>query len=521
MNKQVMVFLVLMLALLMIGQHLFANGGQESSSGPNKLSVELFDRDITGLKMDSGYQAKYVKAAMKEKYGIDVSFVIVPRWSDVEKLNVMMAANDAPDLCLLYDEPTIANYIKSGGLTDLGPALEKFGSNVKKYLGEEVLQYGRWNGVQYSVPGKRPLTPTYSGFIRKDWLDKLGLDIPETKEEFYLALKAFKEKNPGNVGNVIPFGLNIDENNIDWTCHTLVWSFVEEMPEEEFASKFNQGRWVMPGYKEGIRFLNKLYNEGLLYQDFFLDGSGNQLVKEVIQGNVGTLIHNFDMPYRQSPGWVAEMVQNVPTAELVPMDPFENYAGKHVKMKYPPAGINIMVPIFNKDKAENVIKYLDWMASDPSIVKLLQNGELGKHYNAETPEGIPMDKIPNDDLPNELKFHWHDFSIITTGAFEYGNQDINIKAQAMSYPGFENYIVEAMKIAFTDSFLAPRFDTVIETEAKYTPNLNAKGAEIFVKSITAAPDSFDKIYDTLVQEYLDMGGQAVIDEKLAAFRASR
>ena len=510
-----------LLLLLMFGYAAFANGGQEGSGGgKNTLTVELFDRDITGLKMDEGYQATFVKQAMKEKYGIDVEFVTVPRWSDVEKLNVMMAAGDAPDLSLLYDNATITNYIKSGGLTDLGPALEQFGANVKKYLGDEVLQYGRWNNIQYTIPGKRPLTPAFSGFIRKDWLDALGLDVPTTRDEFYTAIKMIKEKNPGKVSNLIPFGIALDENNIDWTSHTLIWSFVKDMPEEEFAAKYNQGRWVLPGYKDGIRYLNKLYNEGLLYKDFFLDGSGNQFQKEVIQGNVGSFIHNFDMPYRQSPGWVAELKKTVPNAEIVPMDPFENYEGKHVKMKYPPAGLNTMVPIFHKDKAGDVIKYLDWMVSDPSIVKRLQNGELGKQYMKETPEGIPMEKISNDDLPNDLKFHWHDVSIITTGSFEYGDQDTNIKAQAMSYPGFENYIINAMNIAYEDSFLAPRFDTVIESEAKYTPNLNAKGAEIFVKSITAAPADFDAVYDKLVQEYLNMGGQAVIDEKLAAYRAS-
>ena len=32
-------------------------------------------------------------------------------------------------------------------------------------------------------------------FIRKDWLEKLNLPVPETTEEFYQTLKAFKEEN--------------------------------------------------------------------------------------------------------------------------------------------------------------------------------------------------------------------------------------------------------------------------------------------------------------------------------------
>ncbi|MBN1647933.1 MAG: extracellular solute-binding protein [Spirochaetales bacterium] len=507
---------LMLLLLFAAGQSVFASG---ESDGPDVLTVELFSRDITGLDLQKCYQSQFIQQSMKDAYGIKVRFLVVPRWSDVEKLNVMMAAGDAPDLCLLYDIPTISNYIQSGGLCDLGPALEKYGQNIKKYLGKDVLDYGVWNGVQYTIPGKRPVTPAQSFFVRKDWLDALGMKIPTTKDEFYKVLKAFKEKNPGNVDNLIPYGFGIDEANIDWTNQMLVWSFVKKMSPEEFASKYNQGRWVMPGYKEAIRFLNKLYNEGLIYKDFFLDGAGDQFAKEVMQGNVGSFGHNFDMPYRQSPGWVRELKKNVPTANLVPMDPFENYEGKHVKSIYPPAGINIMVPIFHQDKVESVIKYIDWMASDPAIVKKLQNGELGKQYMAETEDGIPIEKIAVEDLPNDLKFQWHDFSIITTGSFEYGDQAVNIKAQAMSYPGFENEIVRAMEIAFTDSFIPPHFNVVIESEAKYTPNLNAKGAEIYVKSITADPAEFDEIYDTLVKEYMEMGGQIIIDEKLAAYRA--
>lgn len=511
----------LLLTVILVLGILFAVGCNRDANKEMDLTVELFDRDIPGLKMVDCYQSRFITEKVKEAKNLNVSFITVPRWEDVEKLNVLMAAQTAPDLCMLYDVPTISSYIKQGGLTDLGPALEKYGKNLKKYLGEDVLRYGRWDGIQYTIPGKRPLTPAFSSFVRKDWLDKLGMKIPETREEFYNALVAFKEKNPGNVSNVIPFGIWMDKNNVDWCVHTLVWSFVEDMPDEEFAAKFSQGRWVLPGYKEGIRFLNKLYNEDLINKDFFLDEDGVMFKRELIQGFVGSFISNFDYPYRQAPNYVLEMRKTVPDADLIPFDPFENYEGKHVKMKYAPEGLHMMVPIFHKEKAEAAIKYLDWMASDPSIVKRLQNGELGKHYKVETDDGIPLERINNDNLPNELKMHWHDFSIITTGAYEYQDQKLNIKAQAMSYPGFEDYIIKAMEIANADAFLAPRFDTIIESEAKYTPNLKAKGAEVFVKSITAPVADFDSVYDSLVKEYMGMGAQTIIEEKGEAFKAMK
>lgn len=523
MQKSVRFILISVLILLISTVAVFATAEKEDMGAEAKnveLTVEIFDRAIPGLDMTDGYQATFIKNGLAEK-GIDVEFITVPRWEETDKLNILMAAGDAPDLCITYSGSLISSYIQQGGLVDLGPYLEKYGPNIKAYLGADVLEYGQWDGVQYAIPGKRPNTAAFATFVRQDWLDLMGMDAPSTTQEFYKMLVAIRDKNPGKVEHVIPFATAVDAGNIDWGVHTIVYSFVKDMPAEEFASKFGQGRWVLPGYKDGIRFLNKLYNEGLLYPDFALDSTGKQFEKEIIQGNVGSFIHSFDMPYRQSPGYLFELRKIVPNAGWTPVDPFENFAGKHVKRRYSPNGLNAIVPVFNEDRAVEVIKYLDWMAeSKLANVWKLQNGEKGVHYLRESSNGIPLDRVQNDDLDTEYKIHWHDFSIITTGSYEYGSNEMNTNAQAMSYPGFEEEIVSAVAIAYTDNFLYPRFSTVIASEAKYTETLNAKGVDIFVKSITASPSDFSAVYDSLVAEYLDQGGQEIIDEKLAAYRAS-
>ena len=56
-------------------------------------------------------------------------------------------------------------------------------------------------------------------------------------------------------------------------------------------------------------------------------------------------------------------------------------------------------------------------------------------------------------------------------------------------------------------------------EAKYRPTLNQKGADIFVKTIVCKPAEFDSLYDSMVKEYMDMGGQKIVDEKRIAYKA--
>jgi putative aldouronate transport system substrate-binding protein len=71
-----------------------------------------------------------------------------------------------------------------------------------------------------------------------------------------------------------------------------------------------------------------------------------------------------------------------------------------------------------------------------------------------------------------------------------------------------------------DGFFGYHFDVVISSDAKFSGTLQQKSAEIWVQTITAKPADFDVLYDKLVKEWLSMGGQAVIDERRAAYQAA-
>lgn len=54
-------------------------------------------------------------------------------------------------------------------------------------------------------------------------------------------------------------------------------------------------------------------------------------------------------------------------------------------------------------------------------------------------------------------------------------------------------------------------------QTNYQTDLDAKQAELYVNSIMASPDAFDSIWDSYVQEWLNIGGQEMIDEKKAVY----
>ena len=76
----------------------------------------------------------------------------------------------------------------------------------KRQILDKLLYNGNIYSIGYAAKDPCQYQPDEM-YVYRPWLDKLGLDIPETTEEFYQMLKAFKEQDPnGNgVADEIPF----------------------------------------------------------------------------------------------------------------------------------------------------------------------------------------------------------------------------------------------------------------------------------------------------------------------------
>ena len=118
----------------------------------------------------------------------------------------MMAAGNAPDLSFTYDAVLVGSYVSQGGLADLTSYLNQ-APTLKTWTGADALSYGTWGGKVYAIPGKRQILGISGTWIRKDWLDKLKLPLPKTTKEFVNAVRAFRDKDPGKLGDkLVPIG---------------------------------------------------------------------------------------------------------------------------------------------------------------------------------------------------------------------------------------------------------------------------------------------------------------------------
>ena len=92
-------------------------------------------------------------------------------------------------------------------------------------------------------------------FVRKDWLDKLGLAVPTTTQEFEDMLYAFKDNAELLLGDdadkMIPYSMTDD---VGWRANNIIYSFVpDEYTTDQYNYIYNDDRqFLLPGVKEGV-----------------------------------------------------------------------------------------------------------------------------------------------------------------------------------------------------------------------------------------------------------------------------
>lgn len=206
----------------------------------------------------------------QKKTGVPLKFTAPPTGQTKEALNVMLASGDLPDMIeynFLSDFPGgPEKAIKDGYILKLNDLMDKYAPNLKKYLKEhpEVDKMIKTDsGSYYAFPfirGDEYLQVFQGPIIRKDWLDELGLPVPETIDDWTATLKAFKEKK----GAAAPLSFiskprffNESYNGAFLGAFGVNRGFYLENGEIKFGP-------AEKGFKEYLSLFNSWYKEGLL-----------------------------------------------------------------------------------------------------------------------------------------------------------------------------------------------------------------------------------------------------------------
>ncbi len=211
--------------------------------------------------------------------GVSLDFTVVNPDTESEKFNLMVASNDLSDIIsnatTLYTnggEAAVADEILIDHLPylteELTPQICKLMEAYPDAVPEALTESG-WLAGMPQLSMQTETTQTFGPMIRKDWLDELGLDVPETYDELHDVLKAFKEKKGADAALVLNYAATGINNGLvqGYGINGLVADAAMSEPYYQVDDTVMYGP-IQPEFKEYLTMVHDWYEEGLIWQDF-------------------------------------------------------------------------------------------------------------------------------------------------------------------------------------------------------------------------------------------------------------
>jgi len=357
-----------------------AGNGLQVPIADKKLDLSIWAPSGGNFK-GKDFNDKLSFKKMEEETNIHIKFQHATEASE-EAFSLLMSSGKLPDMIYAAQwDKEGSKYGAQGALMPLEKLIEEKAPNFKKILDENPDIKGLItspDGHIYYLPNlmldSKYLTQMF-GQIRKDWLDKVGLPMPETTDDWYNVLKAFKEKDPNGNGKAdeIPF-VTVSLNNV-----MLLFAPAFGVDFEFFVEdgKVKYGPYE-PKFKDLVEYLNKLYAEKLLDPNYLVDTTFKSLTEKVTTDVAGAWF-----------GWAGSYMGNFtqlmdgkhPTFKIEPVLPPKGPNGdqRHASFRWPAGGNGIAVSSQTK-YADEIIQWLDYQYSEEGIT-LNNFGVEGQSYD--------------------------------------------------------------------------------------------------------------------------------------------
>ena len=497
--------------------------GKGNKPSENTVRVIVFDRGTDGGRTNPTNNAwtQWIQEKVRKDLGLEIVFEQVSRWDEEQAQVTLMAAGNPPDLMMTWNYSNALIWGEQGGLFDMAPYVDEYLQDVREFLGPDPSLPGRelifrnqnkQTGQLFFVPMKRANTARINTFMRKDWLDALGIPVPKTQDEFFNALVAFRDRQPGGPGT-IPWTMTRD---VRWQAGKLIESFID-------PNLSTRDRWVntvvdrhifLPGYKEGVRFVNRMYNAGLIDPDFFLYSDDTPINNILSGGRAGAFGHNWDQVFRTAEGITTNLQQIVPDARWIALDAFHSSDGVIRNISYDPAGLAVFIPRAAKNPI-GAMRYLNWLAKFENY-NFLQIGPEGIVH--EIVDGLPRVNPTAGDgwIQNSA---WNiDLTPLHNGMFLRTEED-TVRALALGYPFPEDYVLQAFNAAMNNAAPGPVVSTAqpLVAAGPLGPTLTIQAEGIIINAVIAPEADFDRVWDEGIQAWLNAGAQAILDERAVNF----
>lgn len=472
----------------------------ESPANEAPLKISLYYADNATLPFKNDW---LIVQEIQKRYNVEMNFEPIPIADYATKVSLALnTGTNVPDVILYQTtKGENASLALNGAIvpiSDYADWTPNFNARVKEFgLEDAVAELNLKDGKRYFMPALFD-KPFYDGglIMREDLLEEYGLQAPKTFDELYTVLKKFKEENPDSYPLTIlagprvlyrmtmpSYGISVGKNGADGT-NTLSWDYENK---QYFTGAISEQ------YREYMRFMSKLYKEGLLDPEMAEPIDGDRWAQKLATGKAFATYAYYD----QIGGVTASAT--APGFKLQMYPPLEGPAGAHHQQKNS-TGSGIIFPAKTANRAdfERIVRTVDEIWFSEEGAKLTGLGVEGVSYTMDGDKIVYPEDIVNspNGIYKEMQLRYgvgaDPLQLVWINAREMTKYDANYEQI--------NANVAAMDEAIQPIPPSPLFDDLTAEEAGSLQTPLADTFEVWADGFITGKKDLDKDWDQYVKE---------------------
>lgn len=463
---------------------------------------------------------------LAEMTGVSIEWINPSVTDQDTQLNLLLASQNLPDI-IFYDWQSSYSGGLAKAVTDeiaipLNDLIDEYAPNFKNLLEENPelkKQISLDDGTIAMFPSARtdPRVRIWFGpQIRQDWLDNLGLDMPQTIDDWYNVLKAFKEQDAngnGDMDDEIPF---VAAGASSLSSYLLSFAGAYGLVRDTFCVK--NGKVVYSPaeaeYKDFLAEMAKWYEEGLIDSDFAaMDGTSvkSLITTDVAGAYFGSLAGNLG-------GYNTVLKEVYPEAQIVGAPWVTSTDGNAYQQEAQHAqaftGAGTIVTTACEDPVM-AVKWLDEHYSEKGTL-LMTFGIEGVSYEMVNGEPVLTDEILNN--PSGLSY---DIALA-----QYSMKPNTAEAMDDTYAIYSQYNLQSDVQREANNLWAEGDLSIIMPPVSMTADESAEYSKIMNEITTYTSESIVKFimgqidineFDAFVQSLKDMDLDRAIEIQQTAY----
>lgn len=242
-----------------------------------------------------------------------------------ETVSMTIASRELPDVMVVNDMDMLQLLVDNDLIEDLTQVYEDCTSSRIKDIynsyGSEILDNVTFDGKLMALPETNIDDGPSLCWLRKDWMDKLGLDAPKTVEDVEDIVHEFVQKDPGGNGKGETVGLVCDDE-LTGGCgysyeyqNDIIFASFGAFPKQWIYNKDGEVVYgsVQNEAKAALGKLRQMYQQGTLDNNFLMRESSN-IIELIVSGKCGS----FFGPWWSPNNPLMSAMQKNPNAEWQP-----------------------------------------------------------------------------------------------------------------------------------------------------------------------------------------------------------